>query len=99
MSGRAVSLGGTAALIGLLVGMLRIVFTRGFSSSSFFLVALFDASPMLIAGVGVISGLAISIKGSAAKRGGTIVLITGLLPVLVVYDVVHTIVSYGNRYV
>lgn len=93
------SLGVAAALIDLFIGVLTIVFTRGFSSLSFMLVALFDASPMLIAGIGVIAGLVISTKRSTAKRGVIIVLIAGLLPVLVLYDVVHTIVAYGNEYI
>ncbi|MDG7034958.1 MAG: hypothetical protein JRM78_01910 [Nitrososphaerota archaeon] len=95
----AILFGTIAVLIDLFVGISALVVTGGFSRLSFLLVAFYDASPMLMAGIGVFAGLMIAIKKSNAKRGGLVVLITGLLPVLVLYDIVHTVVAYGSTYI
>ncbi len=54
---------------------------------------------MLIAGIGIFAGLTLVIKKPASATGGSMVLITGLMPVLTLYDVIHTIVVYGNEYI
>jgi hypothetical protein len=54
---------------------------------------------MLIAGIGVFAGLIIAIRKSNTKRGGSVVLIAGLLPVLVLYDIIHTVLAYGSTYI
>ena len=95
----AILLGITAVLLDLFVGISALVVTGGFSRLSFLLVAFYDASPMLMAGIGVFAGLLIVIKKLNTKRGGLVVLITGLLPVLVLYDIVHTVVAYGSTYI
>ena len=95
----AILFGTIAVLIDLFVGISALVVTGGFSRLSFLLVAFYDASPMLMAGIGVFAGLLILIKKSNTKRGGLVVLITGLLPVLVLYDIIHTVVAYGSTYI
>jgi hypothetical protein len=95
----AILLGIIAVLLDLFVGISALVVTEGFSRLSFLLVAFYDASPMLMAGIGVFAGLLILIKKSNTKRGGLVVLITGLLPVLVLYDIIHTVVAYGSTYI
>jgi len=91
------SLGAIAALIDLLLGVLILAHTLHFSK--FLLIALFDASPTLIAGIGVLAGLFTAIKKPRSKRGGAVVLITGLVPVLTLYDIIRTVVVYGSKYI
>ncbi len=95
----AMALGVAASALDLLAGVLTLVFTTGFSSSAFVAVIFYDSLPMLIAGVGIIAGLSLLRRRQGNQLGGAVIIIAGLVPIAVLYDVVRTIIVYGSEYI
>jgi hypothetical protein len=93
------ALGVAASALDLLAGVLTLVFTTGFSSSAFVAVIFYDSLPMLIAGVGIIAGLSLLRRRQGNQLGGAVIIIAGLVPIAVLYDVVRTIIVYGSEYI
>lgn len=90
---------GVAAAIDLLVGFLTLAFTTGFSFEAFIAVVFYDALPMLVAGVGIIAGLIMMKNRSRNMMGSLTIIVAGLIPIAVLYDIARTIIVYGNKYI
>lgn len=95
----AIGLGAAAASIDLLVGVLTLVFTIGFSLAAFIASAFYDSFPMLIAGAGIIAGLIMVKNRSRNLLGIIVIIVAGLIPIAVLYDIARTIVVYGSQYI
>ncbi len=95
----AVALGLAASALDLLVGVLTLAFTINFSSSAFIAAAFYDSLPMLMAGVGILTGLAVLGGGRGNPLGSVVIIVTGLIPIAVLYDATRTIIVYGGEYI
>ena len=90
---------GVAAVVDLMVGVLTLAFTISFSLVAFIASALYDSFPMLIAGAGIIAGLIIVKNRSRNMMGSLTIIVAGLIPIAVLYDIARTIIVYGNKYI
>ncbi|MCL5930728.1 MAG: hypothetical protein M1123_05555 [Candidatus Thermoplasmatota archaeon] len=97
--GIAPALGIGASALDLLIAFLTLLFTGGFSTSSFVAAAFYDSSPMFVAGIGIIAGLAIFRRRPEKRLGRVIIIVTGMVPIAVLYDIARTIVIYGSEYI
>ncbi|MGC8462034.1 MAG: hypothetical protein ACP5OR_09425 [Candidatus Dormibacteria bacterium] len=95
----AIALGVAASAVDLLVGVLTLVFTGGFSGPAFIAAAFYDSLPMLIAGIGIISGLALLRRRPGSLPGSVVIIVAGLVPLAVLYDIARTIIVYGGEYI
>lgn len=97
--GIAQALGFAASALDLLVGILTLLFTGGFSTSAFMAAAFYDSSPMLVAGIGILAGLAVFRSRPENRLSSVVIIVTGILPIAVLYDIARTIVIYGSEYI
>ncbi len=95
----AVALGVTASSLDLLVGVLTLAFTGGFLPSAFVAAAFYDSLPMLVAGIGIFTGLALLKRRPGDLLGRLVIIVAGLIPVAVLYDIVRTIIIYSSEYI
>ena len=58
-----------------------------------------DALPMFIAGGGIIEGLIIVKNRSRNMMGSLTIIVAGLIPPAVLYDVARTMIVYGSQYI
>ncbi len=54
---------------------------------------------MLIAGIGIIVGLALLRGRPGSLPGSVVIIVAGLVPLAVLYDVARTIIVYGGEYI
>ena len=54
---------------------------------------------MFVAGIGIIAGLAIFRRRPEKRLGRVIIIVTGMVPIAVLYDIARTIVIYGSEYI
>lgn len=54
---------------------------------------------MLMAGVGILTGLAVLGGGRGNPLGSVVIIVTGLIPIAVLYDATRTIIVYGGEYI
>lgn len=90
---------GVGAAVDLLVGVLTLAFTIGFSLVAFIAVVFYDALPMLVAGIGIIAGLIIVNYRSRDMMGSLTIIVAGLIPMAVIYDIARTMIVYGSQYI
>jgi uncharacterized membrane protein len=81
-------LGIVAALIEVFVGVATMAVTSSFSFDAFLAATLYDALPEFIAALGIVIGLMIAKRGRAS--GGWIILVFGLVPLTVLYDIIYS---------
>lgn len=90
---------GVAAVVDLMVGVLTLAFTISFSLVAFIASALYDSFPMLIAGAGIIAGLIIVKNRSRNMMGSLTIIVAGLIPIAVLFDIARTMIVYGSQYI
>ena len=75
---------------------MTLAFTTGFSFEAFIAVVFYDVLPMLVSGIGIIAGLIIMKNRSRNMMGSLTSIVSGLIPIAVLYDVARTIIVYGS---